>query len=42
MLARREVSTVDWVATSNMLADVLTKKGGDGSWIKDVLSHNTV
>ena len=42
MLSRREVSTVDWVATSNMLADVLTKKGGDGSWIKDVLSHNTV
>ena len=42
MLEKGEVSTVDWVKTSDMLADILTKKGGDGIWIKSVLSHNIV
>ena len=42
MVERGEVSCVDWVDTTNMLADILTKKGGDGSWIKTVLSTNYV
>ena len=40
MLERKEVKSVKWVETGNMLADVLTKKGGNSDWIKDVLSHN--
>ena len=42
MLTRGEVCKVDWVPTGDMLADIMTKKGGDGSWIKDVLSGNKV
>ena len=42
MLEKKEVDTVDWVETDNMLADVLTKKGGNYSWIKNVLTRNVM
>ena len=42
MLERKEVEAVNWVETDNMLADVLTKKGGNSFWIKDVLSKNYI
>ena len=42
MLEKKEVDTVDWVDTDNMLADVLTKKGGNYSWIKNVLTRNVM
>ena len=42
MLEKKEVDTVDWVETKNMLADVLTKKGGNYSWIKNVLTRNVM
>ena len=37
---RREVKSVQWVETSSMLADVLTKKGGNYFWLKRVLTRN--
>ena len=37
---RSEVKSVKWVETSEMLADVLTKKGGNYFWIKRVLTRN--
>ena len=37
---RSEVKSVKWVETSEMLADVLTKKGGNYFWIKRVLTKN--
>ena len=40
MVERSEVQTVDWVETSKMLADTLTKKGGNASWIKSVIETN--
>ena len=42
MVEKGEVLSIDWVDTKNMLADTLTKRGGDGSWIKNVLSNNYV
>ena len=42
MMDKGEVKSIDWVDTSSMLADILTKKGGDGTWIKTVLSTNYV
>ena len=42
MLEKKEVDTVDWLETDNMLADVLTKKGGNYSWIKNVLTRNVM
>ena len=42
MLEKKEVDPVDWVETDNMLADVLTKKGGNYSWIKNVLTRNVM
>ena len=42
MIEKNEVKKVDWVETNDMLADVLTKKGGNGSWIKEVVSRNLV
>ena len=38
MIEKKEVKKVNWVKTGDMLADVLTKKGGNSSWIKDVVS----
>ena len=40
MVERCEVETVDWVETSNMLADTLTKRGGSAWWIKSVMEQN--
>ena len=40
MVERNEVETVDWVETSDMLADALTKKGGNSGWIKSVIKKN--
>ena len=40
MVARKEVQTVDWVETSDMLADTLTKRGGNAGWIKSVIKKN--
>ena len=42
MLENHEVKEVKWVETSRMLADVLTKRAGNGSWIRDVISRNTI
>ena len=42
MLERREVNSVKWVETSEMLADTLTKKGGNSYWIKNVLANNVL
>ena len=42
MMEKSEVKEVRWVATSLMLADILTKKNGNGSWIKKVVSTNNV
>ena len=40
MLERNEVKSVKWVESDDMLADVLTKKGGNNTWIKDILTNN--
>ena len=42
MVERGEVRKIDWVETSRMLADIMTKQGGNGSWIKNVVSRNIV
>ena len=42
MLENHEVKEVKWEETSRMLADVLTKRTGNGSWIIDVISRNTI
>ena len=42
MIEKEEVKKVDWIETSKMLADALTKKGGNSSWIKKVLSLNLI
>ena len=42
MIEKSEVKYVRWVETSSMLADVLTKRGGSGSWIKDILAQNRI
>ena len=40
MLERKEVEKVTWVETNNMLADALTKRVGNSSWINAVLQSN--
>jgi hypothetical protein len=40
MMDRNEVKKVEWVDTTRMLADTLTKKSGHGSWVKKVISYN--
>ena len=40
MVEIKEINRIDWVETSGMLADTLTKKGGNGMWLKDVISRN--
>ena len=40
MLEMKEVNRIDWIETSGMLADTLTKQGGSGKWIRDVISSN--
>ena len=42
MVHKNEVKKIEWVETSGMLADILTKKGGNGAWIKKVISQNVV
>ena len=42
MLEKKEVKTIEWVDTSKMLADILTKKNGNGAWIQKVVSSNVV
>ena len=42
MIEKKEVKEVEWVETSGMLADVLTKRNGNGSWIRNVVSKNVV
>jgi hypothetical protein len=42
MLDKCEVKSVQWVETGDMLADTLTKKGGNSSWIKDILTKNVI
>ena len=37
MVDKNEVKKIEWVETSGMLADILTKKGGNGGWIKKVI-----
>jgi hypothetical protein len=38
MLENCEVKSVKWVETGDMLADILTKKGGNSRWIKNILA----
>ena len=40
MVEKGEVKTIDWTETSKMLADIMTKQGGNGTWIKQVVSRN--
>ena len=42
MIEQFEVKTVDWVATSDMLANILRKRGGSAWWIKSVMEQNTL
>ena len=42
MVENKEVSRIDWVETSPMLADTLTKRGGNGRWLNDVISNNVL
>ena len=42
MVEKGEVKTIDWVETSTILADIMTKQGGNGAWIKNVVSRNIV
>ena len=38
MIDKHEVSSVDWVETDNMLADIITQRSENGFWIKNVIS----
>ena len=40
MMDSNEVKNIDWVETGEMLADTLTKRGGNSSWIRAVISEN--
>ena len=40
MLEKKEVNKVTWVETNDMLADALTKRVGNSSWINTVLQRN--
>jgi hypothetical protein len=40
MIERSEVEIIVWVDTLKMLADTLTKKGGNALWIKNVIERN--
>ena len=42
MIDKSEVKTVQWVETTKMLADILTKKGGNVRWIQEVISKNNL
>ena len=42
MVELNQVQNIEWVETTKMLADILTKRGGNGSWIKSVMSQNVV
>ena len=42
MVENKEVKNIEWVETSEMLADTLTKKGGNGSWLKHVITRNVI
>lgn len=42
MMEKSEVKKIEWVETKEMLADTLTKKSGNGTWIKEVISRNIV
>ena len=42
MVECKEVKTIDWVETSAMLADTLTKRGGNNSWIRSVIARNII
>ena len=42
MVDKKEVKKIEWVDTTSMLADMLTKRGGNSDWIKNVVSRNIV
>ena len=42
MLEKQEVKNIKWVDTTRMLTDILTKKNGNGAWIRRVVSENIV
>ena len=42
MVDCKEVRHIDWVDTTAMLADSLTKQGGNSSWIRSVISTNII
>ena len=39
-MEKSEVQNVAWVDTKKMLADILTKRGGNAWWIKSVIENN--
>ena len=42
MLEKNEVEKIKWVKTDDMIADVLTKRGGNSAIIKEVVTRNRV
>jgi hypothetical protein len=42
MLENSEVNSITWVETGDMLADCLTKKGGNSQWIHNILTKNVI
>ena len=42
MVDQSQVDKVHWVETGEMLADTLTKTGGNRSWIKLVMEKNQI
>ena len=42
MMDCKEIDSIDWVDTSSMLADTLTKRGGNSSWIRSVIAENVL
>ena len=42
MVDCKEVKTIDWVDTSAMLADSLTKRGGNSAWLRNAISTNII
>ena len=40
MMEQAEVQNVAWMDTKKIIADILTKKGGNASWMKSVIEQN--
>ena len=42
MMDCKEIDSIDWVDTSGILADTLTKREGNSSWIRSVIAENVL